>query len=57
MLQDEDNEFEHFHDPEEFEGYEDNVPRTPEQPKITISKVIIVFIIDFRPVGPLTSTW
>ncbi|XP_026321431.1 coiled-coil domain-containing protein 47 [Hyposmocoma kahamanoa] len=42
IVEDEDNEFEHFHDPEEFEGYEDSVPRTPEQPKITISKVPIM---------------
>lgn len=38
-FQDEDNEFEHFQDPEEFEGFQDSVPRNTEQPKITISKV------------------
>lgn len=38
-FQDEDNEFEHFQDPEEFEGYQDTTPKSSEQPKITISKV------------------
>ncbi|KAJ2945491.1 hypothetical protein O0L34_g302 [Tuta absoluta] len=42
MVEDEDNEFEHFHDPEEFEGFQDTTPRTAEQPKITISKVPIM---------------
>ncbi|GBP29522.1 Coiled-coil domain-containing protein 47 [Eumeta japonica] len=42
IVEDEDNEFEHFQDPEEFEGFADSVPRTPEQPKITISKVPIM---------------
>lgn len=41
VVEDEDNEFEHFQDPEEFEGFQDNVPRNTEQPKITISKVPI----------------
>lgn len=39
VFQDEDNEFEHFQDPEEFEGFQDTPPKTSEQPKITISKV------------------
>ncbi|XP_059057685.1 PAT complex subunit CCDC47 [Achroia grisella] len=42
LVEDEDNEFEHFQDPEEFEGFQDNVPRAAEAPKITISKVPIV---------------
>ncbi|CAB3246912.1 unnamed protein product [Arctia plantaginis] len=42
IVEDEDNEFEHFQDPEEFEGFQDSVPRTNEQPKITISKVPIM---------------
>ncbi|XP_004926303.1 PAT complex subunit CCDC47 [Bombyx mori] len=41
ILEDEDNEFEHFQDPEEFEGFQETTPRTMEQPKITISKVPI----------------
>ncbi|XP_041982241.1 PAT complex subunit CCDC47 [Aricia agestis] len=41
LIEDEDSEFEHFQDPEEFEGFQDNVPRNTEQPKITISKVPI----------------
>ncbi|KPJ15590.1 Coiled-coil domain-containing protein 47 [Papilio machaon] len=41
LVEDEDNEFEHFQDPEEFEGFQDSVPRSSEQPKITISKVPI----------------
>lgn len=41
IVEDEDNEFEHFQDPEEFEGYQDSTPRTAEQPKITISQVPI----------------
>lgn len=39
LFKDEDNEFEHFQDPEEFEGFQETTPRTMEQPKITISKV------------------
>lgn len=39
IIEDEDSEFEHFQDPEEFEGFQDNPPRPSEQPKITISKV------------------
>ncbi|XP_053610554.1 PAT complex subunit CCDC47 isoform X2 [Plodia interpunctella] len=40
--EEEDNEFEHFQDPEEFEGLpESTTPRSSEQPKITISKVPI----------------
>ncbi|KAI8439237.1 hypothetical protein MSG28_013078 [Choristoneura fumiferana] len=42
IVEDEDNEFEHFQDPEEFEGFQDSVPRNTEQPKITISKVPIM---------------
>lgn len=42
IVEDEDNEFEHFQDPEEFEGFQDSVPRSSEQPKITISKVPIM---------------
>ncbi|XP_047535635.1 PAT complex subunit CCDC47 isoform X2 [Vanessa atalanta] len=42
VVEDEDNEFEHFQDPEEFEGYQDTTPRTAEQPKITISQVPIM---------------
>ncbi|KAF9424599.1 hypothetical protein HW555_000410 [Spodoptera exigua] len=42
LVEDEDNEFEHFQDPEEFEGFQDNTPRSSEQPKITISKVPIM---------------
>ncbi|KAJ8714921.1 hypothetical protein PYW08_004902 [Mythimna loreyi] len=42
LVEDEDNEFEHFQDPEEFEGFQDSAPRTSEQPKITISKVPIM---------------
>ncbi|CAG5033408.1 unnamed protein product [Parnassius apollo] len=41
LVEDEDNEFEHFQDPEEFEGFQDSAPRSSEQPKITISKVPI----------------
>ncbi|KAL4710866.1 hypothetical protein ACJJTC_002496 [Scirpophaga incertulas] len=41
MVEDEDNEFEHFQDPEEFEGFQENIPHSSEQPKITISKVPI----------------
>ncbi|XP_068617688.1 PAT complex subunit CCDC47 [Battus philenor] len=41
LVEDEDNEFEHFQDPEEFEGFQDSTPRSSEQPKITISKVPI----------------
>ncbi|KAL0871004.1 hypothetical protein ABMA27_004820 [Loxostege sticticalis] len=41
IVEDEDNEFEHFQDPEEFEGLPDSAPHTSEQPKITISKVPI----------------
>ncbi|KAG7312389.1 hypothetical protein JYU34_001882 [Plutella xylostella] len=41
LVEDEDNEFEHFQDPEEFEGFQDTPPKTSEQPKITISKVPI----------------
>ncbi|CAH0720438.1 unnamed protein product, partial [Brenthis ino] len=41
IAEDEDNEFEHFQDPEEFEGFQETTPRTAEQPKITISKVPI----------------
>ncbi|XP_028161456.1 PAT complex subunit CCDC47 [Ostrinia nubilalis] len=41
IVEDEDNEFEHFQDPEEFEGLPDSTPHTSEQPKITISKVPI----------------
>ncbi|XP_072944727.1 PAT complex subunit CCDC47 [Epargyreus clarus] len=40
IVEDEDNEFEHFQDPEEFEGFQDS-PLTVEQPKIVISKVPI----------------
>lgn len=42
ITEEEDNEFEHFQDPEEFEGFQDTTPRTVEQPKITISKVPIM---------------
>ncbi|XP_038222531.1 coiled-coil domain-containing protein 47 [Zerene cesonia] len=42
VVEDEDNEFEHFQDPEEFEGFQDSIPKTSEQPKITISKVPVV---------------
>ncbi|CAG9564957.1 unnamed protein product [Danaus chrysippus] len=42
VVEDEDNEFEHFQDPEEFEGFQESPPRNAEQPKITISKVPIV---------------
>ncbi|KAG6465704.1 coiled-coil domain-containing protein 47 isoform X2 [Manduca sexta] len=42
LVEDEDNEFEHFQDPEEFEGFQETTPRTSEQPKITISKVPIM---------------
>ncbi|XP_075980405.1 PAT complex subunit CCDC47 [Anticarsia gemmatalis] len=42
IVEDEDNEFEHFQDPEEFEGFQDSVPKSSEQPKITISKVPIM---------------
>lgn len=42
-FQDEDNEFEHFQDPEEFEGLPDSAPHTSEQPKITISKVFHIY--------------
>lgn len=42
VFQDEDNEFEHFQDPEEFEGFQDSTPRSSEQPKITISKVSVI---------------
>ncbi|KAM3965639.1 PAT complex subunit CCDC47 [Aphomia sociella] len=42
LVEDEDNEFEHFQDPEEFEGFQDSAPRTAEAPKITISKVPIL---------------
>nr|XP_032519151.1 uncharacterized protein LOC116771412 [Danaus plexippus plexippus] len=38
VVEDEDNEFEHFQDPEEFEGFQESTPRNAEQPKITISK-------------------
>ncbi|KPJ02352.1 PREDICTED: coiled-coil domain-containing protein 47 [Papilio xuthus] len=41
LVEDEDNEFEHFQDPEEFEGFQDSTPRSSEQPKITISEVPI----------------
>ncbi|XP_023937570.2 PAT complex subunit CCDC47 [Bicyclus anynana] len=42
IIEDEDNEFEHFQDPEEFEGFQETTPKTSEQPKITISKVPIM---------------
>nr|XP_034834701.1 coiled-coil domain-containing protein 47 isoform X1 [Maniola hyperantus] len=42
IVEDEDSEFEHFQDPEEFEGFQDNTPKSSEQPKITISKVPIM---------------
>ncbi|CAH4030154.1 PAT complex subunit CCDC47 [Pieris brassicae] len=42
LVEDEDNEFEHFQDPEEFEGFQDTTPKSSEQPKITISKVPVV---------------
>ncbi|XP_013200867.2 PAT complex subunit CCDC47 [Amyelois transitella] len=43
LVEEEDNEFEHFQDPEEFEGFPDSTPpRSSEQPKITISKVPII---------------
>ncbi|CAH2043340.1 unnamed protein product, partial [Iphiclides podalirius] len=41
IVEDEDNEFEHFQDPEEFEGFQETTPQSSEQPKITISKVPI----------------
>ncbi|CAH0755660.1 unnamed protein product [Diatraea saccharalis] len=42
IVEDDDNEFEHFQDPEEFEGFQDSsAPHVSEQPKITISKVPI----------------
>lgn len=42
LYQDEDNEFEHFQDPEEFEGFTEDAPNpAQEQPKITITKALI----------------
>ncbi|XP_077303030.1 PAT complex subunit CCDC47 isoform X2 [Arctopsyche grandis] len=43
LVEDEDNEFEHFQDPEEFEGFTEDAPNpAQEQPKITITKVPIM---------------
>lgn len=41
LFQDEENEFDHFHDDEEFEGFESGQtkPDEKEAPKITITKV------------------
>ncbi|XP_050665775.1 PAT complex subunit CCDC47 isoform X2 [Leptidea sinapis] len=41
IVEDEDSEFEHFQDPEEFEGFHETPPKSSEQPKITISNVPI----------------
>lgn len=40
LFQDEDSEFEHFQDPEEFEGFAEDIHSSnQDQPKITITKV------------------
>lgn len=45
-FQDEENEFDHFNDEEEFEGFQTGSSKTDEKelPKITITKVCCIFL-------------
>lgn len=49
MLQDDESEFDHFQDDEEFEGYDSDRVGSKvddkEAPKITITKVIKLFLV------------